>query len=162
VFRAFVERLAAERVIAREGSLVRLPEHRVTLQREEQQAMTHIKALLSAAPMTPPDLSQLERTAGIARATLMQIMRLLERERSVVRVGADMYFLSSTVELIARTLREEFSTNDITPAMFRTRFNTTRKYAIPLLEHLDREGVTVRIGDARRLRAPQPSAQRSP
>ena len=43
---------------------------------------------------------------------------------------------------------------DITPAMFRDRFGTTRKYAIPLLEYLDREGVTVRMGEARRVRNP--------
>jgi len=36
--------------------------------------------------------------------------------------------------------------------MFRDHFNTTRKYTIPLLEYFDREGVTVRVGDARRLK----------
>jgi selenocysteine-specific elongation factor len=58
-----------------------------------------------------------------------------------------------------RTLREQVSVgSEITPAMFRDRFNTSRKYTIPLLEYLDREGVTVRIGDVRRLKAPRPSA----
>jgi selenocysteine-specific elongation factor len=42
--------------------------------------------------------------------------------------------------------------SDITPATFRDLFGTSRKYAIPLLEYLDREGVTVRVGDTRRLK----------
>jgi selenocysteine-specific elongation factor len=42
--------------------------------------------------------------------------------------------------------------SEITPATFRDLFGTTRKYAIPLLEYLDREGVTIRVGDSRRLK----------
>jgi len=89
-------------------------------------------------------------------------MRVLERVQSVVRVGADLYFLRDSLENAKRALREEFSeTDEITPAMFRDRFKTTRKYAIPLLEYLDREGVTVRIGEVRRLKAARSTAPRT-
>ena len=55
--------------------------------------------------------------------------------------------------MVKRALREELGLQgDITPAAFRDRFGTTRKYTIPLLEYLDREGVTMRVGDKRRLR----------
>ena len=71
----------------------------------------------------------------------------------------DLYFLQDSIEGVTRALRAELSERDeITPAMFRDRFNTTRKYAIPLLEYLDREGVTVRTGDVRRLKALGPLA----
>ncbi|MBI2827794.1 MAG: selenocysteine-specific translation elongation factor [Acidobacteria bacterium] len=162
VFRAFVERLETENAIAREGSLLRLPEHTITLRSDEQHGIDRIKALLGASPLMPPDLQQIERTTGIDRAKLIQVMRILERDRSVVRVGVDLFFLSGSLEGVTRTLREEFSERDeITPAMFRDRFNTTRKYAIPLLEYLDREGITVRVGDTRRLRAAQSTARQS-
>ena len=162
VFRAFVERLETENAIAREGSLLRLPEHKITLRDDEQQAIEQIKTLLGANSLMPPDLQQIERTTGIGRAKLVQVMRILERDRSVVRVGVDMYFLSGSVEGVTRALREEFSgSEEITPAMFRDRFNTTRKYTIPLLEYLDRQGVTVRVGDARRLKAAPSTARQS-
>ena len=162
VFRAFVERLEDEKAIAREGSLLRLPEHKITLRSDEQQAIEQIKRLLGANPLTPPDLQQIERTTGIGQAKLMQVMRVLERDRSVVRVGADLYFLGGTLEDVTRTLRKEFSDSaEITPAMFRDRFSTSRKYAIPLLEYLDREGITVRAGDTRRLKAAQSTARQS-
>jgi selenocysteine-specific elongation factor len=56
------------------------------------------------------------------------------------------------MDMVKRALREEFAQGEITPAAFRDRFGTTRKYTIPLLEYLDREGVTMRVGDRRRLR----------
>ena len=70
-----------------------------------------------------------------------------------MRIGADLYFLTDSLNDVRRGVQEAFSGRaDITPAMFRDHFNTTRKYTIPLLEYLDREGVTVRVGDTRRLR----------
>jgi selenocysteine-specific elongation factor len=153
MFRAFVESLEAERAIAREGSLLRLPHHRVSLRQDERQAAEQITQLLARHPLTPPDLAQIARETGIDRTRLGQVIRVLERERSVVKVAPDLYLLRDAVDVVVRTLREEWADgNDITPAIFRDRFNTTRKYAIPLLEYLDAVGVTVRIGDRRRLR----------
>jgi selenocysteine-specific elongation factor len=158
-FRSFVGRLEAEGVVAREGNLLRLPSHRVALRSEEQTAADRITELLGRAPLAPPDPRQLAADTGLDAARVMQVLRVLERERIVVRVGSDLYFLRETVDAVTRALREQFSeADDITPAAFRDRFQTTRKYAIPLLEHLDREGVTIRKGDARRLR----QWQRSP
>jgi selenocysteine-specific elongation factor len=85
----------------------------------------------------------------------------MERERSIVRVSADLYFLADSIERVARTLREQWVDNrEITPAAFRDVVGTTRKYAIPLLEYFDRTGITVRLGDTRRLRSPSPAARR--
>jgi len=153
LFRAFVEQLEIEKIVSRSGSLLRLPKHTVTLSADEQRLVEQIKGLLAASPLAPPDLKELERTIGIARTKLTEVLRVLEREQSIVRVGDDLYFLTESLDQVRRTLREEFSERgNITPAMFRDHFNITRKYTIPLLEYLDREGVTVRIGDARRLR----------
>ena len=159
LFRAITDRLESENVIAREGSLLRLPGHTITLSDNERQSVARITALLAATPLSPPTLSQMEHETGIARAKLIGYMRLLERTRSVARVTDELYFLQDSIEGVIRTLRAGLSERDeITPAMFRDRFNTTRKYAIPLLEYLDREGVTVRMGDVRRLKALGPTA----
>ena len=159
LFRAFTDRLELESVIAREGSLLRLPGHTVTLRDDERQTLERITLMLAANPLSPPTVSQMESETGISRAKLIGFMRLLERARTVARVSDDLYFLQDSIEGIVRTLRAGLSERDeITPAMFRDRFNTTRKYAIPLLEYLDREGVTVRTGDVRRLKALRPQA----
>jgi selenocysteine-specific elongation factor len=64
-----------------------------------------------------------------------------------------MYFLAESVERVKRTLCERFrDQEEITPANFRELFGTSRKYAIPLLEYFDRQMVTKRVGDVRRLK----------
>jgi selenocysteine-specific elongation factor len=162
IFRAAIEQLGVDRALVREGSLLRLPGHAVVLRDDEQRLGAQVRALLAAAPMSPPGLAQIEQETGIGRARLTEVLRVLEREGSVVRVATDLYFLTASIDEITRTLREEFADRtDITPGMFRDRFGTSRKYAIPLLEYLDRSGVTMRTGDTRRLKAWQRSAAAS-
>jgi selenocysteine-specific elongation factor len=108
-------------------------------------------ALLVEQPLSPPDLPQLETTLGLGRARLLEIVRVLERNRSIVRVATDLYVAAAGIERLKSGMAEHFLTSaTITPAEFRDRFGTSRKYAIPLLEYCDREGLTVRQGDVRR------------
>jgi selenocysteine-specific elongation factor len=153
VFRAVVERFAADKAVVRDGNLLRLPSHVVKLRSEEQDLAERIKRLLRQTPMMPPDVKTLERDLGVARPKLAEVLRVLERERAIVKIAPDLYFLGDSVDKVKADLRRHLSErSDITPATFRDLFGTSRKYAIPLLEYLDREGVTVRVGDTRRLK----------
>jgi selenocysteine-specific elongation factor len=153
VFRAVVDQLAAEQVIARDGSLLRMPDHVVRLREDEQGMAGRIRTLLEQTPMMPPDVKQIERDLGVAPAKLGEVLRVLERERTIVRVAPDLYFPAASIDRVKADLRQHLSErSEITPATFRDLFGTTRKYAIPLLEYLDREGITIRVGDSRRLK----------
>ena len=153
LFRAAVETLVAERLIVKEGSHLRLPSHAVRLDDGETRLVRTVTALLGKAPLSPPDIKQLEQDAGVGRPKLAEVLRVMERQRLVVRVSPELYFLPEAIEDVKVRLRQHLSTaRDITPAAFRDLFDTTRKYTIPLLEFLDRSGTTVRVGDARRLR----------
>jgi selenocysteine-specific elongation factor len=153
LFRAFIERLEDEKSVMRHGSELRKPGHMVTLDEREQGIAEQIKNLIAATPLAPPDVKQLEDAVRVDRAKLGEVLRVLERQQSIVRVGADMYFLKETLDELKRSLVEAFiDRGEVTPAMFRDRFGTSRKYTIPLLEYLDRAGITFRVGDVRRLR----------
>jgi selenocysteine-specific elongation factor len=153
VFRVVVERMESEGSIVREGSLLRLPTHRVQLRDVERTMADRVAALVGRERFAPPDLAQIEREVGASRATLADVLRVMEREQSIVRVSPELYFASSAIEEVKGALHRHLSDRaEITPATFRDLFGTTRKYAIPLLEYLDREGVTIRMGDARRLK----------
>ena len=153
LFRAVVETLEARKTIVREGNLLRLPTHVVRLADGEQALVETITALLRKQPLMPPDLKQIEADSGVRRVKLLEVLRVMEREASIVRVAPDLYFLRDAIESMKATLAQHLShKGDVTPAMFRDLFGTSRRYAIPLLEYLDREGVTVRAGDARRLK----------
>ena len=153
LFRAVVERMEADGSVARDGSLLRLPTHIVRLRDDERTLADRVAALVGREPFAPPDLRQIEREVGVSRVRLGEVLRVMEREQSIVRVASDLYFASGTIENVKSALYQHLSgTGDITPATFRDLFGTTRKYAIPLLEYLDREGFTIRVGDTRRLK----------
>jgi len=157
LFRIVLEKIEAEKIAARDGNLVRLPEHKIQLRQEEKNLVGKIQALLGNNPLAPPDLRQIEKEAGIARTKLNEVIRVMERDRSVVRVATDLYFLGDCVDKVRSALYKYFSEkSEMTPAAFRDLLGTSRKYTIPLLEYFDREGITIRIGDARRLKNPSP------
>ena len=155
LFRAFVEQLEAAHAVARDANLLRHPNHTIRLREEERQLVERITGLLQSNPLTPPDVKQIEQEIGVARSGLTEVIRIMERERSIVRVAPDLYFLRESVDRVRSDLYKHLAEKGaITPTAFRDLFGTSRKYTIPLLEYFDREGLTVRVGDMRRLRKP--------
>jgi selenocysteine-specific elongation factor len=153
LFRAVVERLEGEPSLIRDGSLLRLPTHVVRLREDERILADRVTALVGREPFAPPDLKQIEREIGVGRSRLGELLRVMEREQSIVRVSSDLYFTGGAIEQLKAALHRHLAgSGDITPATFRDLFGTTRKYAIPLLEYFDREGFTIRVGDTRRLK----------
>ena len=153
IFRVAVDILAGENAIAKEENLLRLASHRVQLGGQEKTLMERIKTILGEQPLAPPDLKDVEKQLGLNRARLTEVMRLLERDGSVVRVTTDMYFLASSIDHLRTTLKKFLSERgEMTAASFRDLIGSTRKYTIPLLEYFDRDGLTIRVGDVRRLK----------
>jgi selenocysteine-specific elongation factor len=153
IFRVVVDALAAEHAIAKEENLLRLTSHRVQLGGQEKNLMERIQRILGEQPLAPPDLKELEKQLGISRAKLTEVIRLLERDGSLVRVTTDMYFLNSSIDQLRTALRKFLAEKgEMTAASFRDLIGSTRKYTIPLLEYFDRDGLTIRIGDVRRLK----------
>ena len=158
VFRAVIELFLGEKIIGREENLLHLATHRVQLGGQEKVLMDKIKQILGTQPLAPPDLKELEKQAGVSRQRLTEVIRLLERDGSVVRVTTDMYFLASSIEQLRATLKNYLTDKgEMTAASFRDLINSSRKYTIPLLEYFDRDGLTIRIGDVRRLKSSPPA-----
>ena len=154
IFRAVVDALVSDKTIAKEENLLRTSEHRLQLGGQEKSLMDGIKKILGEQPMSPPELKEIEKQLGINRTKLTEMMRLLERDRSVIRVATDLYYLPGTVDQVRAVLKKFISEKgEITAASFRDLIGSSRKYTIPLLEYFDREGLTIRIGDVRRLKS---------
>ncbi len=153
LFRAFLEQLETEKRIVRDANFLRLPEHKIRLRDPEKGLVAKIKTLLGANPAAPPDLKQIEKEMGVEKARLSEVMRVMEKERSIIRIAPDLFFLGDCIDRIKSDLQRHLSkNNNLTPGSFRDLFGTSRKYTIPLLEYFDREGITVRVGDSRRLK----------
>ena len=162
IFRVVTDLLINEKLIARDENLLRLASHRVQLGGQEKSLMDKIKKILGEQPLAPPDLKEVEKQAGVPRHRLNELIRLLEREGAVVRITTDMYFLASSVEQLRQTLRKYLTEKgEMTAASFRDLIGSSRKYTIPLLEFFDRDGLTIRIGDIRKLKSSPPGDKRS-
>jgi selenocysteine-specific elongation factor len=160
IFRVVVDLLIHDKLIAKEENWLRLASHSVQLGGQEKALMEKIRKILGEQPLAPPDLKELEKQAGVTRNRLNEVIRLLEREGSVVRVTADMYFLSRSIDELRSTLKNFLAEKgEMTAASFRDLIGSSRKYTIPLLEFFDRDGLTIRIGDIRRLKSTPPSTK---
>jgi selenocysteine-specific elongation factor len=81
-----------------------------------------------------------------------KIVTLLLRDKVLIKVSDDLVFHRSTLEQLRRRVAAyKVKSAIIDVAMFKELTGVTRKYAIPLLEYLDRERVTRRVGDAREI-----------
>jgi selenocysteine-specific elongation factor len=152
-FRWCIDRLVAAGRLAREESLLHAPTHTVALNAEARALGGRVEQLLADGRFTPPDLRQLEEATGVTRQRLVGVLGVLEAEGRVVRVSPDLYWARGAVEE-ARTRIEAHcrAHGEITAAVFRDLIGASRKFAIAFLDWCDRTGVTVRVGDLRRLR----------
>ena len=156
IFRLLIQEIENDRALAREGNLLRLPDHRIEVPESDRSLVEQIKARLKRTPLAPPDARQLAEDLAIERHRLTELLRAMERQRAIVAVSPGLYFLAETLDQVREdVVRELTARRQITAAEFRDRFQTTRKYAIPILEYFDREGVTIRIGEVRRLKRPR-------
>ena len=154
VFRVIVERLAGERVVVRRESLLAAPSHRVDLGADESLAR-EIESELAHAGYTPPELRELEARHRVSRRRMLDVLGVLEKSGRVVRVGEELYYATAVVARVRAALEDALAAQEtITAAELRDRLAISRKFSIALLDYFDRSGVTLRVGDARKLRRP--------
>jgi selenocysteine-specific elongation factor len=136
-------------LIARDGAGVRLPEHRVALDSDQQHARDTLLAALDATPFAPPALTAAATAAGVTPA----LLREMEAAGQLVRLSADIAMTPDAIGRAVAALREIAATEGpLTASQARQVLDTSRKFVLPLLEELDRRGVTVRSGDTRTFR----------
>jgi selenocysteine-specific elongation factor len=100
--------------------------------------------------LSPPDIATAASTAGIATSVADRVSKLLVRQKTLVKVDTLLFHVQSLDRLKqeVKALKGQGAAK-VDVAGFKERYGVSRKYAIPLLEWLDRERVTRRVGDAR-------------
>jgi selenocysteine-specific elongation factor len=156
LFADVLGRLAAEGTVAEHGAAVRAAGHQVQLSPAQSRLVEQLMASLSSSPLSPPSLPELraeldrvDRTGWGAQLD-EDLLGALVLQGRIVRVSEDLLFTADAyahmVDQITRHLRQH---GKITVAEVRDLFGTSRRYVLGLLEHLDRERITRRIGDER-------------
>lgn len=136
-------------LIARDGAGLRLPEHRVALDADQERARDALLAALDAHPFAPPALTEAAQAAGVTPA----LLREMEAAGQIVRLGAEIAMTPTAIgDAVAALRRAAAADESLTASRARQVLDTSRKFVLPLLEELDRRGVTVRSGDVRTFR----------
>ncbi len=147
---AVVTELAERGVVVVSGPGIRLPDHAPVLRPAEQDALESLRSVLESARLEPPPPAELAARVGVERDLLNDLLRLLVEQREIVAITPEIYVTrdaESEARRIVRTVAGHGS--PASPAEFRAALTLTRKYLIPLLEHMDRNGVTRRTPQGR-------------
>ena len=140
--------LADAKMLASDGELVRSRSHQLVLKEDEEQARAKIESAFEAAGLAVPALAEVLAKSGVETARGRSLLQILLREKRLVRINDDLVFHHTAVEQLRRLLADRRGQRFAVPA-FKEWTGISRKYAIPLLEFLDREHVTRRDGDER-------------
>jgi selenocysteine-specific elongation factor len=129
-----------------------LASHRIALTDDESRAKDLVERTFRQAGLKPGDPREVAASAGVDLDVLDRVLKLLARQRVLVRLET-LYFhqesLARLKEDVAALKAGGGEAVRIDVATFKDRYGVSRKFAIPLLEYLDRERVTRRVGDTR-------------
>jgi selenocysteine-specific elongation factor len=140
--------LAESKEIALEGEIARLRGRKVSLRDDEQQARQAIERAFETGGLAAPSAAEALAKSGVESARARELMQILLREKKLVRINAELILHHAAVAHLRELLGARRGVRFQVPA-FKEWTGVSRKYAIPLLEFLDREHVTRREGDER-------------
>jgi len=150
LFEAVLQRLAQGNRLAGRDRLA-LPGRGVSLTPEEVRALEGLDHAYRSAGLAPPDVAGAAASAGVPTAVADRVSKLMVRQKTLVKIDA-LLFHAEALDRLKRevtALKAQGPAAKVDVAAFKDRYGISRKYAIPLLEWLDRERVTRRVGDAR-------------
>lgn len=151
LFRVALEDLIAQKKVIAAGEAVRLAGREISLQPEEAKAKEQIEREFERAGLAVPRFADVLAKLPVEPARAQRLLQLLLREKTLIKVTEELIFHRAAVAHLRAVLREyKASRGERLPiAAFKDLTGVSRKYAIPLLEFLDREGMTRRAGDER-------------
>ncbi len=150
-FRAALEELAGEKKLHVQGEIVKRAGSQIALQPEEAQAKGEIEKAFAEAGLAVPSVKEVLARLSVEAKRAEKLLQILLREKSLVRVSPELIFHRDALAHLKEQLvtYKKAKGERISVPIFKDLTGITRKYAIPLLEYLDRERVTRRAGDER-------------
>jgi selenocysteine-specific elongation factor len=147
VFNALVRKLAAENTLADAEGTVSIPGHEITFDSGQQAKVQGLMRRFAGSPYSPPSVKECQAEVG------EEVVNALVELGQLKQLTTDVIFRTEDYEKMVAKVRTFISEKgQMTVADARDLFDSSRKYMLALMEHLDASGVTIRDGDFRRLR----------
>lgn len=150
-FRAALDDLLAQKKLEAQGEIVKRAGSTINLEPEEARAKEQIEMAFAAAGLAVPAVKEVLSKLPVEPKRAEKILQILLRDKSLIRVTPELIFHRDALAQLRGRLSAFKKTKGerISVPVFKELTGITRKYAIPLLEYLDRERVTRRAGDER-------------
>jgi len=150
VFYSVLGNLAEEKKLEVAGELVHLPGRGVVMKDEEAESKKIIEHAFASAGLKVPSLKEVLAGLKVDKIRAQKIVTLLLRDKVLIKISEELVFhQSALMDLRHKIAALKTTAPKIDVARFKDMTGVSRKYAIPLLEYLDRERVTRRVGDER-------------
>ena len=134
--------------VGTERDMLRLKAFSATLSEAEKAGVLRV---LEDRGFQPPARAELASELGMQGAQMDDMLKLMHKEGSAVRINDAMYLSAPVYKKMIALLGGFFKNKgEMTVSEFRDLLGTTRKYAVPLLEYLDSNNITLRTGDVRK------------
>ncbi len=148
LFLLAMQRLAADEHLVEAGPLVSRPGHQIKFEPDQKKKVEALLAGFAANPYAPPSIKECQAAVGD------EVFNALLELGTLTPVSKEVVFRQADYQALVEAVRAMLANGkSISVAQFRDRFNTTRRYALAFLEHLDNQGVTVWDGDVRKLKS---------
>jgi selenocysteine-specific elongation factor len=143
-FDALITWMGEENILVEFGADLRLSDHQVRFSAAQQAQVDALLREFNAQPYSPPSYKQSSELVG------EEVLRALITLGKLSKIAEDVLFLPHILDEMHQVVISQIQqSGSITLAELRDRFDTSRKYAVAVLEYLDQTGVTIRRGDAR-------------
>jgi selenocysteine-specific elongation factor len=153
-----VDRLKAQGKVIVEARTVAVKGYEPRLSQGERRLKNELFESIRKGGMSPPEAADLAGAAGARAAVVPELLALLRDEQKLVEISSGLYLDFDVEAELRRKVIERLSTGlAMTMADLRDLLGTTRKYAVPIGEYLDRIGLTRREGDVRKLGQVEPA-----
>jgi selenocysteine-specific elongation factor len=150
VMEAMLAQLARDKKTEVSGEQVRLAGRGVELKDEEAKAKEQIEKAFADAGLKVPLMKEVLDKLPVDKARAQKLVTLLLRDRVLIKLADDLVFHQTALQGLRQLMATQKSkTAKIDVATFKDLLGVTRKYAIPLLEYLDQQRITRRVGDER-------------
>ena len=141
-------------IIVQEESVVRMADHEVALKADEEQLRKDLDEWFGAKGLSTPTIKEtMEQFVDYPAKLVKEVINLDIRDGKILKVSESLYYSREILEPLIESVKKHIETNgEIDAPAFKELTGLTRKFSIPILEYLDREKITMRIGDKRILR----------
>lgn len=150
VFTGLLKYFEDNGILQSRNNLITIPGYQASPGEKEARLMAEIKGQLQANEFNPPAFEEIDALKAVSETDRNEMIAYLAESGEIIKIIDNMYFSAAAIEHGKEMLADYFTKEkELSLATARDLFNTSRKYALPLIEYYDRIRFTRRVGDIR-------------